>query len=301
MVQWMDATQTAALLDFAALRDAIKQAAQEMAQGQIDSPDRHALPLGDGGSLLSMPATAADIGIHKLVTVVPGNGAQGLPTIHGMVSVWNAATGQPLCVLDGPVVTGRRTAAVSMLGIHLLMAQPPQRVLLVGTGTQALFHVQALHAFYPDCHIDVRGSALAKAWQFCAQHAQEHAHLQAVDAEVQGDWDLVVLTTTSKKPIYDEAPRAGRLIVAVGAFRPDMAEIGARTLGGSRIYVDEPSGAQHEAGDLIQAKVAWEQVQGLANAVAQAPDVSQPLVFKTVGSAAWDLAAARVAVAALQR
>lgn len=81
-----DAAQTAALLGFPALVDAIADAAIAHEDGRIHCPDRQVLPLGDGGVLLSMPATAADIGIHKLVTVLPGNAAQGLPTIHGVVS-----------------------------------------------------------------------------------------------------------------------------------------------------------------------------------------------------------------------
>lgn len=304
MVRWMDAAQTAALLDFKALREAIKGAAVDMAQGRIHSPDRHALPLGAGGTQLSMPATAPDLGIHKLVTVMPGNGAQGLPTIHGMVTILDAATGRPQCVLDGPVVTGRRTAAVSMVGLELFAPAVLRHVLLVGTGTQALFHVQALHAFYPDCVIHVRGSSVAKAEQFCVQHAAEHAHLQA-DAQTVADadavWDVVILTTTALQPIYHAPAMAGRLVVGVGAFRPDMAEISPHTLAGSTLYVDEPSGAVHEAGDFIQAQVDWARVHSMAQAVQEGPVGGAPVVFKTVGSAAWDLAAGRVAVAALAR
>lgn len=303
MVRFMDAAQTADLLDFKALREALKVAALDMAQGRIHSPDRHALPLGEGGTQLSMPATAPDLGIHKLVTVMPGNGAQGLPTIHGMVTILDADTGRPQCVLDGPVVTGRRTAAVSMLAIDLCTRQAPRRVLLVGTGTQAVYHVQALHAFYPDCVIHVRGSSLAKAEQFCVAQAAEHAHLVAdhgTDDEA-ADWDVVLLTTTATAPVYHATARAHRLVVGVGAFRPDMAEISAHTLAGSALYVDEPSGARHEAGDFIQAGVDWAHVQSLAQAVQQAPDLARPIVFKSVGSAAWDLAAGRVAWAALSQ
>lgn len=107
-----DAEATARALPFAALTKAIETAAVEYREGKILSPERMVVPMGQGGVMLSMPATSHDIGIHKLVNVHPGNAALKLPTIHGIVTVCAAATGQPLCQLDGPVVTGRRTAAV---------------------------------------------------------------------------------------------------------------------------------------------------------------------------------------------
>jgi 1-piperideine-2-carboxylate/1-pyrroline-2-carboxylate reductase [NAD(P)H] len=74
-----------------------------------------------------------------------------------------------------------------------------------------------------------------------------------------------------------------------------MCEIGARTIGGSLLYVDDVAGARHEAGDFIQAGVDWSTVKGINDGVANRPALDKPIVFKTVGCAAWDLAAGRVA------
>src|SRR3546814_17841347 len=87
--------------------------------------------------MLSMPATAPDIAIHKLVNVVPANPQRGLPTIHGIVAAYDGKTGQELVVLDGPTVTARRTASVSMLGLKTFCAAPPKRIAILGTGKQA--------------------------------------------------------------------------------------------------------------------------------------------------------------------
>src|SRR5690606_11531668 len=94
--------------------------------------------------------------------------------------------------------------------------------------------------------------------------------------------------------------RADRLVIGVGAFRPEMAELGPVTLAGSAIYADDPAGARHEAGDLLRAGVDWDQVRSLAALLRQPHDRTRPAVFKSVGAAAWDLAAARVALRALQ-
>jgi 1-piperideine-2-carboxylate/1-pyrroline-2-carboxylate reductase [NAD(P)H] len=89
------------------------------------------------------------------------------------------------------------------------------------------------------------------------------------------------------------------VVVGVGAFKPEMAEIGATTLAGSALYADDPAGARHEAGDLLRAGIDWGRVQSLATLLREGPERGRPAVFKSVGTGAWDLAAARVAVQAL--
>ena len=113
--------------------------------------------------------------------------------------------------------------------------------------------------------------------------------------------DVVIALTTSKQAVYDEAARAGRLVIGVGAFTPAMVEIGARTIAASALFVDDPAGAKHEAGDFIQAGVDWAKVGGIAEVVENAALLpsGKPVVFKSVGCAAWDLAACRVAREAL--
>lgn len=295
-----DAAATAALLPFDRLVAAIARAAAEYDQGAIASPERMVVPLDAGGVLLSMPATAGDLCIHKLVTVVPDNRGRRLPVIHGVVTVCDATTGRPLCLLDGPEVTGRRTAAVSLLAIERLLPAAPDGVLLIGTGAQARHHLAALHALHPRCRVWVRGRDTAAAEAFCATHAGLHGLLAvcagpAVPAGVQ----VVVTLTTATSPVYDEPARADRLVIGVGAFRPEMAEIGPATLAGSELYADDPAGARHEAGDLIRAGIDWHRVRSLASAVLAKSPPGRPVVFKSVGTAAWDLAAARVAMAGL--
>jgi len=290
-----DRAQTAALLDFAELVEAVAAAAQELEAGAIHSPERLVLPLGAGAVMLSMPAAAHDIAIHKLVNVHPDNPRIGLPAIHGAVTVCDTTTGQVRCVLDGPEVTGRRTAAVSLLAIRQLLPQPPGHILLVGTGTQARYHVQALHALYPQARVWVQGRSEKAAARFCDTHHTLHGSLQP-RADDAPPMDVVITLTTSTEPVYDAAPRPGCLVIGVGAFRPGMAELGPTTLHGSDLYADDPLGARHEAGDLLRASVDWSRVASLGALLRGPIDPARPAVFKSVGTAAWDLAAARVAL-----
>ncbi|CAD6549917.1 Delta(1)-pyrroline-2-carboxylate reductase 1 [Paraburkholderia kirstenboschensis] len=302
--QIFDAAATARLTPYAALVDALKSASIEYAQQRITSPERLVVPLNQGGILLSMPATAPDLAIHKLVNVCPGNGPRGLPTIHGQVMAFDADTGETLFILDGPTVTGRRTAAMSMLGVRTFAAATPREFLLIGTGTQALNHLEAIGELYPDARVWVKGSAPARAEAFCAAHrgkAFEVRPLAAPDAALPESVDTVIALTTSRQPVYDEAPRTSRLVIGVGAFTPEMVEIGARTIAGSALFVDDEAGAKHEAGDFIQAGVDWSDVRGIAAVLDNSVPLQAqtPIVFKSVGCAAWDLAACRVAREAL--
>jgi len=302
--QMFDAAATARLTPYAALVDALKRTSIDYAQRRIASPERLGVPLNGGGILLSMPASASDLAIHKLVNVCPDNGLRGLPTIHGQVMAFDADTGETLFILDGPTVTGRRTAAMSMLGVRTFAAAAPREFLLIGTGTQALNHLEAIGDLYPQARVWVKGSAPARAEAFCAAHrgkAFELRPLTQPDTALPDSIDTVIALTTSRQAVYDEAARAGRLVIGVGAFTPEMVEIGARTLTGSALFVDDMAGAKHEAGDFIQAGVDWSGVRGIASVLdnaAWAPSQT-PVVFKSVGCAAWDLAACRVARQAL--
>ncbi|MDC7697702.1 delta(1)-pyrroline-2-carboxylate reductase family protein [Vogesella indigofera] len=297
----LDAATTQARLPMAELCREVALAAAELAAGHIHSPERQALPLPAGGTLLSMPASAADIAIHKLVNVCPRNAGHDLATIHGVVSVYDAVSGVPLLLLDGPSVTARRTAAVSLLAIQTLLPQPPRHVALVGTGKQARAHAAALAETWPGLRVDIHSRSADSAASACQQLAQLPLQLTPKVGRIDDGAEVVILLTTSRSPLYNEPARAGRLLIGTGAFRPDMAELGPMSIAGSQLFCDDVPGARHEAGDLIQAGVDWAQVHSLADALAGRIDPAAPKLFKSVGSAAWDLAAARCALAVSQQ
>jgi len=304
MKETLQAAATAALLPFPELVSALRDAMRELAQGRISCPPRLVQPLQGGASLLSMVASAQDIAVHKLISVVPENPRRGLPTIAGQLSVADAFDGGIRLLLDGATVTERRTAAVSMLGIATLLGRAPQRVLLVGTGVQALSHAKALAALYPGVRLDVAGRSADSVEAFRTElkvllpGAGAPRHAAADLSAVADEVDVVITATTSSVPVYALPARAGRLLIAVGSFKPAAAEIAADTVRASRLFVDDAEGARHEAGDLLQAGVDWNAVQGLHAAFDGAtPALSEPVLLKTVGCAAWDLAAARVALA----
>ncbi|WP_027798092.1 bifunctional Delta(1)-pyrroline-2-carboxylate/Delta(1)-piperideine-2-carboxylate reductase [Paraburkholderia dilworthii] len=296
-----DAAATASLLDYQILVSVLADTIVEYSASKVVSPERMAIPMQDGGLMLSMPASASDLAIHKLVNVCPGNARRQLPTIHGQVIACDAFTGEMLFVLDGPTVTGRRTAAVTALGIQTLHGHSPKEIVIIGTGKQASNHAEALAAIFPEAQLRVKGRSEPNAREFVARNRSVAPNLTAItDEAIPETADVVITLTTSKKPVYTEPGREGRLVIGVGAFTPDAAEISKSTVDSSSLVVDDPVGAKHEAGDLIQAQVDWTDVMPLAKALQGEFKASKPVLFKSVGCAAWDLAACRVVANALR-
>jgi len=302
----LDSLQTAQALPYSALVDALARAAQELASGAIRAPERQVVPIDANSVLLGMPAIAEDLSVTKLITVHGDNARHQLPAIQGEVIAFETDTGRRLALMDGPTVTARRTAAMSLLGIRTLLPRTPQSALLIGTGAQAAAHADALAEVFGVRQFWVAARDLARTQAFCQAISERHPQVVASPLPAQmlqqdlPRTDVVIALTTSRVAVIPEQIAADTLAIGVGAFKPDMVEFPASLLHARRIVVDDLAGAHHEAGDLIQAKMDWAGVVGIGDVLAGKTAVNTldsagalP-VFKTVGQAAWDLAAARV-------
>lgn len=297
----LDAQQTAQALPYQQLVPALARAAREFNDGDIVAPERMVVPIDAASVLLSMPAVSADLSVTKLVTVHADNAQRNLPVIQGEVIVFDTASGRRLALLDGPTVTARRTAAMTLLGIQTLAPTAPKSALLIGTGVQAEAHADALVAFFGVSQFWICGRDLARVQAFCSGLSTRHPGVVASPLSPEAlqqaapATDVLIALTTARSAVIPAKLAPHTLAIGVGAFKPDMVEFPAALLAERTIVVDDLGGAKHEAGDLIQAKVDWSRVRSIGEILAGqgAPLQGMP-VFKTVGQAAWDLAAARV-------
>ncbi|WP_354686887.1 delta(1)-pyrroline-2-carboxylate reductase family protein [Cupriavidus necator] len=305
----LDAASTAARLPYPELAQAIADMLGELRAGTAMAPARMALAVGDAeggeGMLLVMPARNRSLVMTKNITVHAGNPQRGLPAILGEVVVADAHTGERLAMLDGPTVTGRRTAAVSLLAAQRFAAQPQGELLIVGAGVQALTHLEAF----------AEGLGVRKVWLHSrtrdkAEALAAHARTLGLEADVTDAVEtvlprvsMVVTVTSSRTPVLPDLDsglwRDHHFIAAVGAFRPDMCELPPALCHAAadhgRLLADTLFGIEDEAGDLLQAGIDWATVQPFEAAILQADAIraraGSPLVFKSVGYALWDLAA----------
>jgi 1-piperideine-2-carboxylate/1-pyrroline-2-carboxylate reductase [NAD(P)H] len=300
-VEILGAEETAARLPYADLAESIREVALERASGTVQAPARMSLPLPEGAVLLVMPASGEGIAITKLVTVHPENARGGLPTIQGEVVVMEAATGRRLGMLDGGVVTARRTAALSLLAARELAPRPNGPLLIVGAGTQGHAHLEAFHEglgtsrVFLNSRTRERSEALAEY----AERLDMEARVIEDPAEALGEASLVVTATTSREPVLPEGVSEDAFVAAVGSFEPGAAELSAGLVARAAVVVDTLEGAREEAGDLIQAHKAgvfsWENATQLEDVLRASERLEGTVVFKSVGHALWDLAAARTA------
>ncbi len=302
MTPLLDAAATAASLPYPALVRAIEGL---LADPAVQVPNRLVQPLPGGGSLFVMPALDGRFAITKLITFTPANAGTGRPAIQGDVVVFDVATGQRVLVLDGPAVTARRTAAVSLLAAQRLAPRPEGPLLIVGAGAQGHAHLEAFAAGLP-----VREAWVASRSPASAQALAERARELGLAVRVVDDPDaalahcpLVVTCTPASGVVLKALPRPDAFIAAVGAFTPRMVELAPdlcrHVAQAGRIVVDTPD-ARHEAGDLLQAGLDVAAFASLGDVVRQTgPGAGGPVLFKSCGWAGWDLAAARCAAATI--
>jgi ornithine cyclodeaminase len=300
------------LLDYSSLVEALRA----MFRAGCEVPLRHhhtvagptAAPEGGGGTLLLMPAWQAgrSLGV-KIVTVFPENATRSLPAVHGTYVLLDAATGVPKALLDGTALTLRRTAAASALAADFL-ARPDTAVhLMVGTGALAPHLVRAHLAMRPIRRTLIWGRDPRKAVALANRLAADGIAAEpAADlAQAVAAADTVTCATLARDPlIRGEWLRPGTHLDLVGGYTPEMREADDAAVRRARIYIDTEA-ALHEAGDIVQPLRSGALSRGaiagdlfrLARGECsgrQAPD--EITLFKSVGSALEDLAAADLAV-----
>lgn len=296
----LDALATARALPYAPLARTVRAL---LLDPSVSVPPRIVQPLGGTGSLFVMPASDREVAITKLITFVADNPSRGLPAIQGSVLVFDVPSGRRLALLDGPTVTARRTAAVSLLAAMELAPRPAGPLLIVGAGVQGHSHLEAFVQ-----GLGVRQVRVASRSADSARALVDHARTLGVQAEHAPDADaalaecpLVVTCTSAQAIALRGTPRDDALVCAVGAFTPRMVEwapsVCRHIAAHGRVVVDTRD-ADHEAGDLLQAGLDVAAFPTLGDIVRQGlPRRSGPVFFKSCGWAGWDLAAARLLVA----
>jgi alanine dehydrogenase len=244
----------------------------------------------------------------KVVSVFSSNTAVGLPTHLATIVLLDSMTGELLSVVDGRFITEARTAAVSALSVKLLARSDASRLAIIGSGVQARSHLEAIGL--------VRDLAAVRVWSPNADNRAAFARemqprtsapLMATSSAqnaIDGA-DLVVLATASRDPVVrNEWIAAGAHVCAVGACRPDQREMDTALVSRSRLFVDSRTGALAEAGDIVlpiaegafgETHIAGELGEVASGAVPGRTSPAEVTVFKSLGMAVEDIAAAHLA------
>ncbi len=308
-MRFYPAAEVHAALNLPALADSIADAFRT----DVAAPLRHAHALSATDSLLLMPAWSASALGVKLVTVLPGGNAgqstRAAATVNALYVLFNRDSGEPRAVIDGDALTLRRTAAASLLAARYLARADARQVLIVGTGRLARFMAHA--------HCSERDIAQVAVWGRNADRAQALAStlrgegLPAAAAHdlqgAVGASHIISCATTATAPIVRGAwLNPGTHLDLVGAFRRGMREVDDEAMARSSVFVDTYAGAFAEADDVVEtiasgamarANVRAELAELISGVVRGRGNAGDITLFKSVGTAIEDLAAAQMLVA----
>lgn len=293
MTLHLDSAQVRRLLHLEALIPAMRRALIELSTGQVVQPLRSVMEIpAEQGLFLLKPALTRDALATKLITLIPGNAARGLPTLLATIVLMDPSTGQPLAVMDGTWITDLRTAAVTAVAAQALTPPGPKVVALLGSGALARTHAMALRAVHPVSELRIWSRNPENVTR-CARDVQGVAY-ETAEAAVRGA-DIVCTLTLATEPVLKGAwLKPGAFVGAIGAPRPSWRELDDEAMC-NVIVADSRESALKEAGDVILsgAPVYAEIGEILAGKVA-APAPGTTVIFKSLGQAVEDAVAARM-------
>lgn len=295
--------QVRAALTYQALIPAIRQALIDYSSGRVEQPLRSVLRVKDKagnptGWFAVMPVIAGEFMAVKTVTFYPGNahltGGKHLHTHLATIELLDRATGEPLAVMDGRLITEMRTAAVSAVAVEAL-APGAQTLGILGSGVQARAHIEALRHVQPA----FRNPGSIRIWSRNPEKANAVAAetgAVALPIEEVASSDVVVTVTSATEPVlHGKWLAPDSLVVAVGAVGPQLRELDDEAMQGW-LVAESRQGSENESGDVILsgAKVQAE----IGDILAQMRAGAAPLpatgrrVFKSLGMAIEDLTGA---------
>jgi ornithine cyclodeaminase/alanine dehydrogenase-like protein (mu-crystallin family) len=290
-VLFINEEQVREVLSYDELIPAIRRALIDFSASLVVQPLRTVMPVAQhAGWFAVMPAVYGDVMGAKMVTFYPRNADKGKHTHLAMIQLFRADTGEPLAILDGRLITEMRTAAVSAVAVDLL-ARPEVKVLgILGSGVQARSHVGALS--------HVRTFDEIRVWSRSEENAQRLAEevggrVMTAEEAVSGA-DVVLTVTSSPEPVlFGRWLKKDAIVCAVGAVTPDRRELDDEAMRGA-VVVESREAAMREPGDILLAKA---QVTAEIGGLLQGTGLDRrdrPVIFKSVGIAIEDIAAAKL-------
>jgi ornithine cyclodeaminase len=265
----------------------------DLSAGRVVQPLRTVVEVPGGqGMLFLKPSVIEGALATKLITLMPGNAARGLPTLLATIVLMDPATGQPLAVMDGAWITALRTAAASAVAADALTPPGPKVVAMLGSGVLARSHATALRAVRPVTEIRIWSRDPANVAR-CAVDVGGIACSTAEDATHGAD--IVCTVTNASEPVLRGAwLKPGALVAAVGAPRPNWRELDDAAMR-NVIVADSREAALQESGDvMLSGAPVHAEIGEILAGTKPRPAAGATVIFKSLGQAVEDAFAARL-------
>jgi alanine dehydrogenase len=312
----LSGAQVGELLELPALIDALGPAMAELSAGRAQAPARVAASVPERGVLLAMPGyvPSADALVSKLVGLYPGNAGGPLPTHQAVIMAFSPATGEPVALLDGTVITAARTAACSALSARLLAREDASVLAILGTGVQARAHARAMCLVRPVREIRVAGRSFDRARELAdVLAASGLAGVRSVESYAEAlDGALIACATThADRPVVRREWLADGVHVTSVGYNAAGRELDDATVRDALVCVESRAAAlaPYPAGtnDLLEpirdGVISLEHVHAelgelVSGVVGGRSSAGQITLYKSVGVAVQDAVAAALVIAA---
>lgn len=296
-----------ALLDVAECTTAVEHAFRALGEGSVAPPGVLATEVPGGGFHVKTAAMTlgAPYYVAKVNANFPANREQrGLPTIQGVLALFDGRSGELLALMDSIEITSTRTAAATAVAAKYLARADSGCVAVIGCGEQGRAQLRALARVLPIRSVHAVDVDAARA----AAYAREMSRELGLDVRSMPDArraaaesDVCVTCTTARTPVLragDVPP--GAFVAAVGADNPHKHEIDAALLAASVVVVDlleqcATIGDLHHAlaeGVMVREQVHAELGEIVAGRKAGRRGAAEVIVFDSTGTALQDVAAA---------
>lgn len=201
-------------------------------------------------TLLNRAAWIDGLGqLVKCATIFPGNGAHGLPSVNGAVTLYADQTGVLEALVDFHLVTKWKTAGDSLLAAKKLARKDSRKILLVGAGTVAGTMIEAYSSSFAKPEFSVWGRNPVSTKAFADAHGI--TAVTDLEAAVRGA-DIICTATMSKEPLVKGAwLQPGQHLDLIGAYRPDMREVDDKAMARARLFVDARATTVHHIGEVM--------------------------------------------------
>jgi len=285
--------------------EAMEHALIAIEQEEFIVPKRWHLDYGKSTFLL-MPCVSDKYWTTKLNSFCPDNIISGHPSIYGTVVLHDSRTGEPLAVMDGGTITAMRTAAVTASGINKLSPVDCHSLGIIGVGKQGVYQTIFACSVRQICDIWAFDPNLLNMNHFVKQvnlkFPEIKIHQASDSAEVAFNSGIIITSTNSQNPVFENSKElfTGKTFIGIGSYKPDFREFPEQLFRQlDHIFVDTLD-AIAESGDLIKpignGWISEDEIFQLGKVCLGkfTPSSNPTRLFKTVGSAVFDLFAAKL-------
>ncbi|XP_032748655.1 ketimine reductase mu-crystallin [Rattus rattus] len=265
--------------------------------GGVMQPVRTVVPVAKHRGFLGvMPAYSAaeDALTTKLVTFYEGHSNNAVPSHQASVLLFDPSNGSLLAVMDGNVITAKRTAAVSAIATKFLKPPGGDVLCILGAGVQAYSHYEIFTEQFSFKEVRMWNRTRENAEKFASSVQGDVRICSSVQEAVTGA-DVIITVTMATEPIlFGEWVKPGAHINAVGASRPDWRELDDELMKQAVLYVDSREAALKESGDVLLSGADIFAELGEVVSGAKPAYCEKTTVFKSLGMAVEDLVAAKL-------